>query len=62
LYYTNENNTVSSDYLAASKFFDITFRTACYLFDPDEYPEGASTTKQKVIDRITQYLKETSSA
>lgn len=62
LYYTNENNTVSSDYQAASEFFDITLSTVFYLFHPDEYPEGALTSKQEVIERITQYLKENSNA
>lgn len=36
----------------------IKMSAARYLFDPDEYPEGALTTKQEVIERINQYLKE----
>ena len=44
------------NFQAASEFFDITLGAASYLFDPDEYPEGASTTKQEVIDRIGFYL------
>ena len=58
LVYTSEDGDIWASFDAASEFFDITMSAACYLFDPEEYPEDAQTTKAEVIDRITNFIKD----
>ena len=49
-------------YEAAATFFNIDMSDALHLFCPGQYETDRKTTKQQVIDRISQYLKENSNA
>lgn len=45
------------DFDAAVAFLDIPMSVAVMLFDPESYEDGSHTSRDEVVDNITEYLK-----